>query len=245
MLAVIPLTTMPMTHSIRLMGIQGLAVSLLLQPRYRDGTSPDPRGAVYVHELDIGGETLPVELTSFEAHTDGNAALLRWTTASETNNAGFHVEHRAPGATAWADVAFAAGRGTTSEAQRYERRVPGLAPGAHRFRLRQVDIDGAATLSAEVEALVAPPRGLALSAPQPNPGSHAALTLTSDRARRVTVAVFDALGRRVAVVFEGSVDAGESRSLVLDGRAWGLTPGAYVVRAEGDGAAASRTFVVR
>ena len=152
----------------------------------------------------------------------------------------------APGAPAWADVAFAAGRGTTAEAQRYERRVPALAPGAHRFRLRQVDLDGAATLSAEVEAVVAPPRGLALSAPHPNPGSNAALTLTSDRARRVTVALFDALGRRVAVVFEGTVGAGESRSLVLDGRTWGLTPGVYVVRAGGGGAAAaSRVFVVQ
>ncbi len=37
---------------------------------------------------------LPVELALFEAHANGARALLTWTTASETNNAGFAVEMR-------------------------------------------------------------------------------------------------------------------------------------------------------
>ncbi|HMB92339.1 MAG TPA: hypothetical protein VKP65_15915, partial [Rhodothermales bacterium] len=38
---------------------------------------------------------LPVELISFEGQADGSAVLLQWSTASETNNAGFTVEQRA------------------------------------------------------------------------------------------------------------------------------------------------------
>ena len=35
--------------------------------------------------------TLPVELVFFEALVDGHDAILKWATASETNNAGFEV----------------------------------------------------------------------------------------------------------------------------------------------------------
>lgn len=40
---------------------------------------------------------LPVELTAFAARADGNDVVLTWTTASETNNAGFKVQERASG----------------------------------------------------------------------------------------------------------------------------------------------------
>lgn len=41
-----------------------------------------------------GGTTLPVELVTFDARTDGSTARLSWTTASETNNLGFYVERQ-------------------------------------------------------------------------------------------------------------------------------------------------------
>ncbi len=56
--------------------------------------------------------TLPVELTAFEGTLSGNAARLAWATASETNNAGFYVEHSANGSD-FRDVHFAPGHGTT------------------------------------------------------------------------------------------------------------------------------------
>ena len=241
----VTLATDPQLYVVAVSGIRPSDIIFTVEARYTPGVPVDPEGVLSLHEVVLTGKSLPVEITSFEAHADDDGILLRWTTASETNNAGFHVEHRAADAGAWSEVAFLSGHGTTAEAWRYERRVGGLAPGGHRFRLRQVDFDGTAAYSNEVEAVVAPPGGLALSAPQPNPGVRAALVLTSDRARRVTVAVYDALGRRVAVAFEGALGAGESRALVLNARAWGLAPGAYAVRAEGGGATASRTFVAR
>lgn len=41
-----------------------------------------------------GAGLLPVELVSFEAQVDGSDVLLRWQTASETNNAGFEIQSR-------------------------------------------------------------------------------------------------------------------------------------------------------
>lgn len=56
----------------------------------------------------------------------------------------------------------------------------------------------------------------------------------------VTVEVFDLLGRRVAVLFEGPLRPG-GRTLALDGAA--LPPGLYVVRVRGDGFVETRKVV--
>ncbi|HEX8386889.1 MAG TPA: T9SS type A sorting domain-containing protein [Rubricoccaceae bacterium] len=83
---------------------------------------------------------------------------------------------------------------------------------------------------------------LALAA-APNPfGPSAALTLTLREAGAARVAVYDALGRRVAVLHDGPLAAGE-RTFRLDGSA--LAPGVYVVRAEGPAGGAALRLVRR
>ena len=80
----------------------------------------------------------------------------------------------------------------------------------------------------------AAPDALALSAAYPNPfRTSTALTLTVPTAQRVTVEVFDALGRSVATLFAGAVAAAEARPISLDAGA--LPSGLYVVRARGEG----------
>ncbi len=89
-----------------------------------------------------------------------------------------------------------------------------------------------------------PATGAALSAAHPNPFRDAAvLTLALPEAQRVEVALFDVLGRRVAVLYEGPLAVG-SHTLALDGS--GLPSGIYVVRASGeDFSAARRVTLVR
>ncbi len=78
----------------------------------------------------------------------------------------------------------------------------------------------------------AAPGEAALSAVHPNPvRGRAAFTLSLARPERVTVAVFDVLGRRVAVLHEGPLAAG-AHALTLDGSA--LPAGVYLVRAAGE-----------
>jgi hypothetical protein len=84
--------------------------------------------------------------------------------------------------------------------------------------------------------------GLSLSAPRPNPSTGGAtFELAVDRSRTVSVTVHDALGRRVAVLFDGVVSAGAPTGLRLDA---GMAPGVYAVRAASDGDVATQRFVV-
>ncbi|GAB5519456.1 MAG: hypothetical protein RhofKO_17070 [Rhodothermales bacterium] len=124
---------------------------------------------------------LPVELTAFTATVDGDAAHLAWETASETNNAGFRIEHWHPGDAAWTERGFAYGHGTTLEAQRYRFTAEGLVPGSHRFRLRQVDYDGTFEYSPEIEVSVELAEAFQLSEAYPNPFNPEANVMLSVR----------------------------------------------------------------
>jgi hypothetical protein len=84
--------------------------------------------------------------------------------------------------------------------------------------------------------------GYALSEVYPNPSrGRASLTLELAAAQAVRIEVYDALGRRVAVLHDGEVAAG-SHALVLDGSV--LPAGVYVVRVTGETFAASRRAVL-
>ncbi|HYE94807.1 MAG TPA: hypothetical protein VD962_01250 [Rubricoccaceae bacterium] len=89
----------------------------------------------------------------------------------------------------------------------------------------------------------APSASVALSAPTPNPSRGAArLTLALTEAQAVSVALYDALGRRVATLHEGPLHVG-THPLIADVSV--LAPGVYVVRAEGrTGVSAPRRLVV-
>lgn len=80
-----------------------------------------------------------------------------------------------------------------------------------------------------------------LSSARPNPfSSSTRLELSVDGATDLTVAVFDALGRRVALIHEGAVRAGTYALRVDAGQ---LPPGLYMVRAtDNRGATATRSI---
>ncbi len=182
---------------------------------------------------------LPVELTSFEAVADGPSVRLTWTTVSETNNAGFDVEHHAGNGTAWERLAFVEGRGSATTPGAYTYVAEHLAPGVHRFRLRQVDFDGAFAYGPSVSVSVDLPEAYRLSAPYPNPfNPETRLTLTVARPQRVRVAVYDVLGRRVATLFDGVLTADAPRPIRFD--AAGLPGGLYLVHASGEHFTATR-----
>ncbi len=84
---------------------------------------------------------------------------------------------------------------------------------------------GEAALSASVVA----PSAFALSAAYPNPfRGQTTLTLDVPTATRLRVAVYDVLGREVAVLLDGAVEAGP-HTAVLDATA--VPSGRYLVRA--------------
>ena len=84
------------------------------------------------------------------------------------------------------------------------------------------------------------PQPFRLSVPSPNPfTSSTRLTLTVEQATSLSVAVHDALGRRVALLHDGFVQAG-TYTLRVDAN--DLPPGLYLVRAtDGRGQTATRS----
>ena len=82
-----------------------------------------------------------------------------------------------------------------------------------------------------------------LTSAYPNPfGPAANFTLRVAEAQHVSIALFDALGRQVQVIFEGEMAAGERRVLTID--AAGLPSGLYIYRALGEGVSASQRVVL-
>ncbi len=180
------------------------------------------------------GDVLPVELTRFGASTTDDAVRLRWRTASETNNAGFAVQHT-PGdstvAADWRTLQFVEGAGTTQRPQTYRFRTPALPPGAHRFRLKQRDLDGTESLSDVVAVTLGLDGPLRLTPPSPNPARRAATLQFGVQAvstATATVAVYDVLGRKVATLHDGPPPTGRMETVRLD--ASRLPSGTYFVR---------------
>jgi probable HAF family extracellular repeat protein len=125
--------------------------------------------------------------------------------------------------------------------------VTGLEPG-WLFELEIVNgtvvlnslSDGVPTTPAEPGAPAA--SGLVLHPPVPNPTAGATmLRFDLAAAGDVHVEVFDALGRRVAVLLDGHRPAGAHTATLDAGR---LAPGVYVARIRADGATASRAIAV-
>ena len=196
-------------------------------------------GAALLHVdwVESGCASLPVELTRFDAVADGPDVLLAWETASETNNAGFEVQHRSGTATtddhtAWDVLGWVDGHGTTELAQQYHYRVQDLEPGRHRFRLKQIDFDGTFEYHAEVEVLVEMVERFVIEPVYPNPfNPEAQFRFAVQRSQAVRVALYDLLGRQVKVLYDGVAASGQMQAVRIDGSV--LPSGLYLVRMAG------------
>ncbi len=155
-----------------------------------DGSSFSPLRTLSEAVARIKEASLPVELEGVTALVDGLSAILRWTTASETNNAGFSVEQLVEDT--WTERAYVTGHGTTAQKQRYEVRLQQLSPGLHHFRLRQVDYDGRAQYSEVVQVTIDAPMDIQVL---PNPARDLVRIYGLPEEKSATL--YDLAGRRV------------------------------------------------
>ena len=172
---------------------------------------------------------LPVELTTFTASSVGaGEVVLNWETASEINNAGFHVEQRV-GSNIWAEIGYVDGNGTTTETSIYSFRASDLDAGVHRFRLKQVDFDGTFEYTFEVEASIELPAAYVLEPAYPNPfNPSTTIRFGTDVETELTVELYDAAGKLVRTLYQGVPEVGALNSVNIDGS--GLTSGTYLVK---------------
>ena len=193
----------------------------------------DQECALFAYDMQyVETGPLPVELADFEVQVEESAAHLTWQTASETGNSGFQVEHALED-DAFAATGFVEGYGTTTEPQHYAFTAADLLPGRHRFRLKQIDLDGAFEYSPEVEVVVGVPEAFVLSEAYPNPfNPRAQFTLAVAAAQHVQVALYDVRGRQVALLHDGMLEADRAHRFTLE--ADGLPSGVYFYRAIGE-----------
>ncbi|MCA8829810.1 Ig-like domain-containing protein [Hymenobacter pini] len=169
---------------------------------------------------------LPVTLTSFDAKTAGQNAVLTWATAQEVNNEYFEVERSLNG-TDFEKAGTVKGQGTTAVATPYRFVDLGagrLSSKALYYRLRQVDTDGTATYSMVRAVRFERLQGTAAVYPNPHQGRFM-LDLQALPVGTYQVDVLDLAGRRV---YHTQLAGGQEHPL-----APALPMGSYVMRVTG------------
>jgi hypothetical protein len=157
---------------------------------------------------------IPVELTSFEAETVRDEVILKWRTASETNNLGFAVERKDNTKGIWNNLSFIDGKGTTTQTSDYSFRDKNLRPGSYEYRIKQTDLNGDVSFSNPLKVEVGLPDEFALYQNYPNPFnptttiSFAIPYVEGITTQSVNLTVYDALGNEMATLVNGEKEAG-------------------------------------
>ncbi|MFN8166519.1 MAG: T9SS type A sorting domain-containing protein [Bacteroidia bacterium] len=135
---------------------------------------------------------LPVELISFYGENSGSENILHWTTASETNNSHFTIEHSSDG---YNFTAFATVQGIGNSTVVHEYSTIDADPPAAitYYRLHQTDIDGKSNPS-DIIIIASKEKGGGVIC-YPNPAEEQlSLVFYSDGDQNLNVCVSDVTG---------------------------------------------------
>jgi len=191
-------------------------------------------------------QTLPVELSAFQAIQDGERIRLTWATLSETDNAGFAVQRKTETSPSFERIGYVTGAGTTTERTAYQFVDEALPSDAARmtYRLKQIDVDGSSEYSEEVEVRISAPDRLTLHRNYPNPFTRATtIRYELPQTSNVRLEVYDVQGRRVEMLVDEKQSVGIQE---VNWRAQGIASGVYFLRLQVAGQVRTqRVHVVR
>ncbi|NWF90023.1 MAG: SBBP repeat-containing protein [Ignavibacteriaceae bacterium] len=156
----------------------------------------------------VGNNPIPVELTSFSAENLNNKIVLNWTTASETNNAGFEVERSINGKD-FSKLVFIPGNGTTTEKHNYSFIDENISAVLYFYRLKQIDLNGTISFSNIVEVDASLPIEFSLNQNYPNPFNPAtSISFNLPFDAQVQLAVYNAVGEHISDLVNSNYAAG-------------------------------------
>ena len=183
---------------------------------------------------------LPVDICSFTDNVLSRDINLSWTTCQEVNNRGFNVERRAlldansNRYSDWVSLAFVPGNGTSNEQHNYTYSDKKLFTGKYEYRLKQMDFNSNSEyydLNKLVE--IGKPNNADVSQNYPNPSNpKSKIDFQIPFDSKVSLKVYDELGKEVAVILDESKVAG-FYTAEFDGS--NLASGVYFYRIIADG----------
>lgn len=211
-----------------------------------------PSGNIIISDISTGlyvidfllDNTVPVELTSFSGFQEGDQIILKWETASETNNKGFAIQLSGDEKN-WHNIGFINGKGTTTERNSSNFSYRPAKDGLAFYRLAQYDFDGKVNYSATVrvdylEGSTAEGFRLAQNYPNPfNPSTNIEFVTFSESV--VKLEIYDVLGSKVGTLTDKIWPAGRHK-IVFD--ASQLTGGVYFYEISVNGKTARRKMLL-
>jgi len=153
---------------------------------------------------------IPVEFSSFTAENINDEVVLKWQTATETNNRGFEILRSSQNDLGeWQIISFLEGRGTTTEITDYNYGDKITNHGKYIYRLKQIDFDGTFSYSEDIEIDITGPKDFTLYQNYPNPFNPTttikfALPVDS----RVKINVYNTIGQLVETLVDKEMESG-------------------------------------
>ena len=219
---------------------------------FRINTTDNQSGAptVTITNFSPPGGVVPIQLSLFTATLIGaHSVKVEWSTATETNNYGFYVERRTETDATWTTVSdLIPGAGTILEEQQYSWTDESVQDDVYRYRLRQVDLDGSNSNSAEIRVVVTgvmvvdeiAPREFSVKQNYPNPfNPSTTIKFSVEKDEHAMVKVYNLMGQEMATLFDGQAEPGRYYKITFN--ASRLSSGIYLYRVITD----SRTEIKR
>lgn len=183
---------------------------------------------------------IPVELESFSASINPNGILLKWITASETNNLGFEIERKKN--SKFEIVAFVNGKGTSTEKNYYSFLDDKVTAGNYEYRLKQIDFNGEISYSDILEIDYNTPSAFNLEQNYPNPfNPNTVISFSLQESGNVKLFVSNILGETVSNIYIGRLEAG-NHNFNFDGT--NLSSGIFVYTLEFEGKRISKSMIL-
>jgi len=179
----------------------------------------------------------PVELSYFTSTNINNSVILNWATATELNNKCFVISRNGK------EITTIKGQGTTARTTRYSYTDKNPLTGKNIYRLKQIDYDGSYKDLGSVSVTVnLTPDKFELGQNYPNPFNPSTnIECNVAQSGNYSICVYDVLGKEVAAIHKGFLDAGK-HSFRFD--AGNLSSGMYLYKLSGNNVNLAKKMIV-
>lgn len=168
---------------------------------------------------------LPITLVAWEGQCEGRTVTLKWTTASEQDNAYFTIE-KSRDASTWSAIGTVPGAGNSSSMINYSFTDDAAADGLAYYRLRQTDFNGSTETSHVIAAGCGVEQGTAIVNAWDD-GTHLNLVVSSTLDGVYDLTLTDAQGKVMTTQAAQVINTG-STTLRVDKS--GIATGIYMVQ---------------